>query len=219
MNSEVTLQYSTKTSEYFLGARFDFVKRMPRSNTASVLEIGCSSGGTGALALHEGKCGSYTGIDVMPHATEEAKCKLTKVILADLDTNFPEMETDQFDVLIASEIFEHLRDPWTVIAKIVPLLKSGAMILASSPNIAHIQVIKKLRKGCFDYEEMGVMDRTHLRWFTPKSYQDLFSSAGLTVTNTWPVQPIKPHHKLLAKFMPNGQKTFWRQICIEAKKP
>jgi 2-polyprenyl-3-methyl-5-hydroxy-6-metoxy-1,4-benzoquinol methylase len=219
MTSEKISQYSTKTPEYFLGARVDFVSRLPINYTAKILEIGCSSGGTGALALSEGKCGSYTGIDIMPQAVEIAKTKLSKVILTDLDTNFPNIEHQQFDALIASEIFEHLRDPWTVLAKLMPLLKPGAIVLASSPNIAHKNVINNLKKGDFNYEDMGVMDRTHLRWFTPNSFQELFSDAGLIVTDLFPISPLKIRHKLIAKFLPNGQKTFWRQICIEARKP
>lgn len=219
MMSETISQYSTKTPEYFLGARVDFVSRLPINHTGKILEIGCSSGGTGALALSEGKCGSYTGIDIMPQAVEIAKTKLSRVILADLDTNFPNIEHQQFDALIASEIFEHLRDPWKVLAKLIPLLKPGAIVLASSPNIAHKNVINNLKKGNFNYEDIGVMDRTHLRWFTPNSFQELFSDAGLIITDLFPINPLKTRHKLIAKFMPNGQKTFWRQICVEARKP
>lgn len=206
MISEPISQYSTKTPEYFSGARVDFISRLPNNNSAKILEIGCSYGGTGALALSQGKCGSYTGIDIKPQAIEIAKSKLSKVILTDLDTNF-------------SEIFEHLRDPWTVLAKLIPLLKPGAILLASSPNIAHKSIIRNLRKGDFNYEDIGVMDRTHLRWFTPNSFQELFSEAGLIITDLFPISPLKSCQKLAAMFIPNGQKTHWRQICIEARKP
>jgi len=219
MISEPISQYSTKTPEYFSGARVDFITRLPNNNSAKILEIGCSYGGTGALALSQGKCGSYIGIDIMPQAIEIAKSKLSKVILTDLDTNFPDIEHQQFDALIASEIFEHLRDPWTVLAKLMPLLKPGAIVLASSPNIAHKSIIRNLRKGDFNYEDIGVMDRTHLRWFTPNSFKELFSEAGLIITDLFPISPLKSRQKLAAMFMPNGQKTYWRQICIEARKP
>ena len=219
MISTATSYYGTKSQEYFSGARADFVERLPANHKASILEIGCSSGGTGALALSEGKCIEYTGIDLVPDIVEQAKNKLTKVILTDLENEFPDLEPEQFDALIASEIFEHLRDPWAVLEKLVPLLKPGAMVLASSPNISHNSVLKDLRKGHFNYKDMGIMDRTHLRWFTPNSYKALFTEAGLVVTDMWPFRPIKIQQKLIAKFLPNGQKTFWRQICIEAKKP
>ena len=219
MKFEAKSDYKLKSTQYFSGARTDFVERLPENAQASILEIGCSAGGTGALALSQRKCSKYTGIELMPDVAELARSKLTNVIVADLETEFPDLEPEQFDVLIASEIFEHLRDPWAVLAKLVPLLKPGAIVLASSPNVAHKDIIKNLKKGKFSYEDMGVIDCTHLRWFTPESYQALFSEGGLNVIDAWPVEPLKTRHKLISKFVRNGEKTFWRQICVEARKP
>tara|TARA_B110000238_G_C16081496_1_gene419666 strand:- start:783 stop:1475 length:693 start_codon:yes stop_codon:yes gene_type:complete len=218
VQQKASLQYKNKSLDYFYGARADLVERLPLNPNANILEIGCSAGGTGALALSKGKCASYTGIELMPEVAKKAEAKLTKVIVADLEVNFPELKPEHFDVLIASEIFEHLRDPWRVLGQLTPLLKPGAIILASSPNISYKGVIKALIKGEFNYSDMGVMDSTHLRWFTPESFKLLFLNSGLAITDCWSLQPLTFGQKLIATLLPNGQKTFWRQIGIEAVK-
>ena len=87
----------------------------------------------------------------------------------------------KFDVLIISEVLEHLTDPWTTLERLVQCLKPGGAVFASSPNIAHWQVLKDLVLGRFVYADVGVMDKTHLRWFTPNSYREMFEGAGVEV--------------------------------------
>lgn len=218
MAQDVSIEYAEKPEGYFEGARADFVGRLPENLNGRILEIGCSSGGTGALALQQKKCAEYVGVELMEEAAASARNKLTEVIVADLETDTLPFQPDSFDALIASEIFEHLRNPWAVLESLMPYLKPGAVILASSPNIAHKSVIKGLVKGKFDYEDFGVMDRTHLRWFTPTTYTALFADAGLKVVDCWPVTPPSRKHRMIAKFLPNGEQTYWRQICVEARK-
>jgi 2-polyprenyl-3-methyl-5-hydroxy-6-metoxy-1,4-benzoquinol methylase len=80
-----------------------------------------------------------------------------------------------------SEVLEHLRDPWETLRKLRPLLKPGAIVLASSPNVSHYHIIAMLLRGEWNLTDVGVMDRTHLRWFTPKTYQEMFESTGYEV--------------------------------------
>jgi hypothetical protein len=70
-------------------------------------------------------------------------------------------------------------------------VKVGGEIYASSPNIGHWHVIRNLAFGRFDYTESGVMDRTHLRWFTPATYREMFEGAGVLVTSVRPVTPLR----------------------------
>lgn len=219
MSSETQSEYTNKPDHYFDGARNDFVARLAQNDLGQILEIGCSAGATGALALAQGKCEYYVGVELMPDIAEQARQKLSEVHCVDIEQNPPEFENERFDAIIASEIFEHLRDPWQVLAKLVPSLKPGGVVLASSPNISHKAVISALLRGKFEYDDMGVMDRTHLRWFTPYSYSALMESAGLKVTECWPITPTKSKHKFLAKILPISEHVFWRQICVEARKP
>lgn len=219
MAGALKTSYAEKPKKYFVGARQDFVALLPDCPDARILEIGCGSGGTGALALRDGKCSEYIGVELMPGAAEDANKHLTQVFVADVETDFPDLPRASFDAFIASEVFEHLHDPWAIAEKAYEHLKPGGLLLASSPNIANRKVINALRRGSFEYVDMGVMDRTHLRWFTPTSFAAMFLDAGFHVEKTWPVSRLRLAHKLRALFWRQGQQAFWTQICVMARKP
>jgi 2-polyprenyl-3-methyl-5-hydroxy-6-metoxy-1,4-benzoquinol methylase len=191
--------YATKSDEYYAGARADFVALLPNNPTATILEVGCGNGATGALALAQGKCRHYVGIELMPDAASLASTVLTRVIKGDIENLELDVAASSFDALILSEVLEHLVDPWRVLAKLAPLVKAGGLAFASSPNVASLSMIKHLLKGRFDLADHGVRDRTHLRWFTPATYAELFEQAGFTVDRVEPLTPLKPRQKILAR--------------------
>ena len=84
-------------------------------------------------------------------------------------------------------MIEHLVDPWTTVTRLGERLKPGAIVIASSPNISHWRVILGLLCGRFDYADRGVMDGTHLRWFTPSSFCALFERAGIEIEIIRPI--------------------------------
>ncbi|WP_188762327.1 class I SAM-dependent methyltransferase [Sandarakinorhabdus glacialis] len=178
--------YSAKPSHYFSGARHSLVAQLPHAPGATILEIGCGSGGTGALALETGKCGRYYGIEIEPVAAARAGAVLTEVLVGNVEIMKLPYEESSLDVIIISEVLEHLVDPWAVVARLVKLLKPSGIMVATSPNISHWRVIGALFTGRFDYSEIGVMDRTHLRWFTPASFRRMFTEAGFVVDRVGP---------------------------------
>jgi 2-polyprenyl-3-methyl-5-hydroxy-6-metoxy-1,4-benzoquinol methylase len=192
--------YDEKPAAYFEQARHDIVAMLPTGPTSAILELGCSEGGTGVAAMAAGKAGRYVGIELHGPAAQRAATRLTQVLegdVADMDlTPF----AGQFDALVLSEVIEHVSDPWATLGRLVACLKPGAKVYASSPNVAHHKIIRKLLRGRFEYEAWGIMDRTHLRWFTPASFRALFDSAGVTVESLVPLSPmrwyIKPIHAL-----------------------
>jgi len=178
--------YAAKPSQYFSGARDTLVAQLPDAPGAAILEIGCGSGGTGALALATGKCGRYSGIEIEPGAASQASALLTEVLIGNIENMELPYPDSSFDVIIISEVLEHLVDPWAVVARLAKLLKPSGIMVATSPNISHWRVIRALFGGRFDYCQMGVMDRTHLRWFTPGSFRQMFIDAGLVVDSVGP---------------------------------
>lgn len=211
--------YTTKPDEYFSGARADFVTRLPDNPKAAVLEIGCAFGLTGELALRQGKCARYVGVDISEHAANAASGRLTEVLVGNVETMTLPFAPGSFDALILSEVLEHLLEPWSALEKLRPLLRPGAMVMASSPNIAQTRLVMSLLRGRWDLADRGPMDRTHFRWFTPATYREMFEKAGFRVTACYPL--VKPSAKArLASAVTGGRidHLFWRQICIIAER-
>lgn len=211
--------YTDKVADYFSGARADMVALLPDNPDANILELGCGDGSTGALALQARKSGHYLGIELDPTAAELARMKLSDVLIGDAAALDLSEYLARFDALIASEVFEHLVDPWTVLNKLTLCLKDDALVYASSPNIAHWRVIYGLLRGRFTHTESGVMDQSHLRWFTPQSYSTLFESAGLEVISVRAITPPALRTRLLNRIT-RGRfaHLFMTQIMIIARK-
>jgi 2-polyprenyl-3-methyl-5-hydroxy-6-metoxy-1,4-benzoquinol methylase len=179
--------YETKDPAYFGAARTDYVDLLPADPAARVLEIGCGNGATGALARARGKAGEYVGIEMFPPMAAEAERVLTRVHLGDVAQVELPYPRHHFDALIMSEVLEHLVDPDAVLARLVPLVRPGGLVMASSPNVSHWRIVAQLLRGRFDYQEAGPMDRTHLRWFTVDSYARMFRNAGVAVESIGPM--------------------------------
>ena len=150
-------------------ARDDYVAALPESAEASILEIGCSNGATGALALARGKCRRYCGVELFPEPAAAARERLTEVVEGDVEQLELPWPAQSFDALILSEVLEHLRDPWDVLERLRPLLRPGALVFASTPNVAHREIIVMLLQGRWELRSYGPLDATHLRWFSPSS--------------------------------------------------
>lgn len=189
--SVVEIAYQDKPASYFANARWDIVALLETGPQSAILELGCGAGGTGRAVIAAGKCGRYVGIELNPAAARDAAKTLTEVLVGDVhDVNLATYD-GQFDALIISEVLEHLIDPWQTLARLSACLKPGGKIYASSPNVAHWMVVKELIFGRFRYEEVGIMDRTHLRWFTPHSYREMFENAGMIVEAIGPLVPLR----------------------------
>ena len=212
-------EYDQKPATYYSGPRNDFLAVLPENPNAEILEIGCGDGSMGALALAQKKCGRYVGIELFKPAAEIARSKLTSVLVGDVETlDFPWAE-QTFDALIMSEVLEHLIDPWRLLRRLYPLLKNGALVLASSPNVSQHRVIKSLLLGGWELTDSGVMDRTHLRWFTPQSYRDMFDQSGFDVIDVSPVVPFGMRVRLLNRLTGRYfEHLFIRQINLKGKK-
>ena len=191
--------YATKPASYFSNARADFVDRLAQDPSASILEAGCGTGATGALALSEGRCGRYVGIELFESAAAEAREVLSEVVTGNVETMTFHWQPASFDALILSEVLEHLVDPRQVVKALAPLVRPGGQVLASSPNISHWRVIRELVMGRFEMADQGVFDRTHLRWFTPSTFAAIFEDAGFRVDEIGPVTAFSPRTEMISR--------------------
>ena len=191
--------YAAKSASYFSNARADFVDRLPRDPSARILEIGCGTGATGALALSEGRAGNYVGVELFEAAASEAREVLSDVITGNVESLDFSWQPASFDALILSEVLEHLVEPGEVLKKLARFVRPGGMVLASSPNISHWRVIRELVRGKFELADQGVFDRTHLRWFTPQSFAQMFEDAGFRCDDIGPVTAFSPRTELISR--------------------
>jgi methionine biosynthesis protein MetW len=158
------------------------VMRLVRPGTR-VLELGCASGYLSGYMERELGC-RVTGLEADPVAAGVAATRCGEVHTVDLDS--PEAldcarASAPYDLLLAAAILEHLKNPERVLRVARDLLAPGARAVVSLPNVAHWSIRWRLLRGRFDYEEYGVMDRTHLRWFTLETGRALLEGQGYRV--------------------------------------
>ncbi|MCZ8137563.1 MAG: class I SAM-dependent methyltransferase [Porphyrobacter sp.] len=212
--------YKNKQSTYFGGVRRDFLALLPKDGSANVLELGCGSGETGAAAIAQGLCQSYTGVELAPQAAAMARTRLTEVFEGDVERMTFPWPDGHFDAVLMSEVLEHLIDPWTVVKRVAAKLKPGAIVLASSPNVAQLAILKGIIADRWELTETGVMDRTHLRWFTQGSYRQMFEDAGIRIDQVRAMAPPGPFGSVFNLVTMNRFRHLtMRQICVVGHKP
>jgi 2-polyprenyl-3-methyl-5-hydroxy-6-metoxy-1,4-benzoquinol methylase len=144
-----------------------------------VLDVGCASGYL-AEALNQRGC-VVSGVEADADLAELARPHMEKVVVADVEAcNLVEaFGPGSFDVIVFGDVLEHLRDPLPVLRQARPLLAAGGTVVASVPNIAHGSIRLALLQGRFEYQPTGLLDHTHLRFFTLDTLEQLFRDAGL----------------------------------------
>ncbi|WP_227462267.1 bifunctional glycosyltransferase/class I SAM-dependent methyltransferase [Desertimonas flava] len=143
-----------------------------------LLDVGCSDGSFGALARARG--GHHVvGVDVVKH--EGVGENLDGFVEADLDDGLPDDVDGTFDTVVAADVLEHTTEPGRLLRSMVDRLAPGGSILISVPNFAHWYPRLRVVSGRFDYDQRGLLDRGHLRFFTRRTLERLIADAGLAV--------------------------------------
>ena len=146
-----------------------------------VLELGCATGYVSRI-LAERRC-RVVGVDGNAEAAAEARRGCVEVVVADLDTIDcgVVLGDRRFDVILCGDVLEHLKEPSRLLAQLRPLLRPGGYVVASLPNVAHASVVAELLAGRFNYGPWGLLDDSHLRFFTRESIRECFERAGFVV--------------------------------------
>lgn len=170
---------NTEQRRYPHHARLNMHQYVPLE-AKRIVDIGCNTGAFGEK-LKAVRAIEVWGVEPDPVAAEEASLLLDKVIVAPFNQDVP-LPDAWFDVVVFNDVLEHLVDPWEALRIAARKLRSNGCVLASIPNLRHIDnLVHILRDGDFRYEPLGIRDRTHLRFFTWKSIIRLFEESGYTV--------------------------------------
>ena len=145
-----------------------------------VIDFGCATGYFARLLSNRG-C-EVVGVEVNPKAAKVASKYCDKVIVADLDfVSLNDILVKKFDVAVFGDILEHLRNPWKILEETLNILEPQGYVVASIPNIAHGAIRLALLQGNFEYKQLGILDNTHLRFFTRKTVEELFEDSGYLI--------------------------------------
>lgn len=166
--------------ETYYTERREMLRFIP-SGVRNVLDIGCGKGNFGALMKTQ-RSAEVWGVELCPDAAREAITKIDKVITGNIETDSISLPEQYFDCIVCNDVLEHLVSPWQVLRKLQSNLVPNGYIVASIPNVRFYNVLKDLlvRKR-WEYRDAGVMDITHLRFFTVNSIRDMFTAAGYQV--------------------------------------
>jgi 2-polyprenyl-3-methyl-5-hydroxy-6-metoxy-1,4-benzoquinol methylase len=147
-----------------------------------VLEVGCSSGALTERIAANG-C-RVTGIEMRADAAEKARRFSEQVLVGDLATMPLPLPPSSFDAILLIDVLEHLADPIAALRRLFPLLRDGGRMVVAIPNVAHWLIRFRLLEGRFDYEDSGILDRTHLRFYTRDTARSMLEGAGLEIHET-----------------------------------
>jgi 2-polyprenyl-3-methyl-5-hydroxy-6-metoxy-1,4-benzoquinol methylase len=149
-----------------------------------VLDFGCATGYMSEVLKYRLGC-TVTGVEISPEAAELAERYAERVIVGDAEKidYAAELAGEEFDVVLFADVLEHLKEPGDVLRRVRPFVAENGVVIASIPNVAHGSVRLALLGGEFRYRDSGLLDDTHLRFFTRASIQDLFEETGYVVTH------------------------------------
>ncbi len=167
------------TSDYYNFPRTDVLELVP-ADAKRILDVGCAAGVLGK-ALKERGATEVVGVEVVKEVANEAKKYLDRVIVGDIEHIELDYPEGYFDCIVLADVLEHLYNPWQALAKLKRLLSDAGKVVCSIPNIGHAFVLRNLLNGTWKYEEAGILDITHLRFFTLESAFALLMSAGFEI--------------------------------------
>jgi 2-polyprenyl-3-methyl-5-hydroxy-6-metoxy-1,4-benzoquinol methylase len=174
--------YQDKTEGYFSVARYEVEPLLP-ARAERVLEIGCGAGLTMQWLRQTGRAGEAWGIELVESAAQRAREHFREVRVGDAEALAASaFDGLQFDLILCLDVLEHMVDPWRCVQALEQRLAPGGRLVISVPNVRCLKVVLPLLfLGEWRYGEKGILDRTHLRFFTRRTALALAAGNGLRI--------------------------------------
>jgi 2-polyprenyl-3-methyl-5-hydroxy-6-metoxy-1,4-benzoquinol methylase len=165
----------------------DLLKIMPY-NAKNIVECGSSSGALAKAYKESNRVCNYIGIEIDPEYARLSQRYCDSVMVANIDQldNSILDQLTEIDCWVFGDVLEHLVDPWTLLGNVKKTLSINGCVVACIPNMQHWSIQLKLNCGMLQYENTGLLDKTHLRWFTRITIIELFKSAGFKIIEGMP---------------------------------
>jgi 2-polyprenyl-3-methyl-5-hydroxy-6-metoxy-1,4-benzoquinol methylase len=205
-----------KDETYYQGLNQWLLRAVPQDAVA-ILEVGCAEGRLGEALMRNRPDRRVSGIERESVPAREASRRLHRVFELDVEQTAPDLPPGSFDCILFGDVLEHLRDPLGAIANLLPLLRQDGTVLCCVPNVQHASVLAALLRGDFQYQPLGIMDETHVRFFTYASFTKLLLDAGLEpeIVDHVPSPPGTPFMEALGPALRHvGADPALAQVCM-----
>src|SRR3970040_1993556 len=172
--------YQNKPDGYYDNVRKEMLKYLP-SDAKKIIDIGCGNGAFASLVKQKNDAQVW-GIELMEQEAILAETVLDKVFIGNCEVHLEGLPENYFDVIYFNDVLEHLVDPYSVLELLKSKLSAKGIIISSIPNVRFFRTFfRVLFSKDWRYEEYGVMDKTHLRFFTGKSIKKMYTDLGYTI--------------------------------------
>ena len=172
--------YENKPQGYYDNVREEMLKYLPET-AKKILDIGCGNGAFASIVKQKNDAEVW-GIELMDEEAKAAVDVLDKVFVGGCEKYIDELPEHYFDVIYMNDVLEHLADPYTVLESLKSKLAPKGVVISSIPNVRFFRTFSKvLFTKDWKYEGHGVMDKTHLRFFTGKSIRRMYEELGYSV--------------------------------------
>jgi len=178
VNSSQIERYPIKADRH--SSHSQILKQCGAGNGQRLLDVGCARGHLSAALARQGW--SVTGIEYDASDAAIAKETGIQVIVGSAEEALSNIE-ENFDVIVFADVLEHFVHPLGVLTMATSLLAPNGRIIISIPNVAHLSVRLQLLLGSFTYTDRGILDRTHLHFYTKKTLKEMITKAGLCITH------------------------------------